>query len=183
MIYGERVRLRAIERQDLPRFVAWFNDPEVRRGLNAFLPMSLKEEETWYEGVLERGPIERPMAIDVQEREDWIHIGSCGIFDVDARVRSCEIGIAIGSRAFWDRGFGSDALRTLLGHAFTTLNMNRVGLGVFESNKRAIHVYQRLGFKEEGRLRQAHFDEGRYEDVILMSLLYDEWRAMREEEG
>jgi RimJ/RimL family protein N-acetyltransferase len=183
VIYGERVRLRAIERQDLPRFVAWFNDPEVRRGLNLYLPMSLKEEEGWYEGVLEKDPIERPLAIDVQEGEDWIHIGSCGIFEVDTRARSCEIGISIGSRAYWDRGLGSDALRALLSHAFETLNLNRVGLGVFESNKRAIHVYQRLGFKEEGRLRQAHFGEGRYEDVIIMSLLHEEWRAMGEEEG
>lgn len=182
MIYGERIRLRAIERQDLPRFVAWFNDPEVRRGLNVFLPMSLMEEERWYEGVLERDPIERPMSIDVQEGEDWIHIGSCGIFEVDARVRRCEIGIAIGSRSYWDQGLGTDALSTLVKHAFETLNMNRVALRVFESNERALRVYQRLGFKEEGRLRQAHFDEGRYGDVSIMSLLRDEWQAEREDE-
>jgi diamine N-acetyltransferase len=183
VIYGERVRLRAIERQDLPRFVAWFNDPEVRRGLNVFLPMSLAEEERWYENELEKGPPERSLSIDVREGEDWVHIGSCGITDLDMRIRKCAVGISIGARSYWDQGLGTEALRTLLKHLFETLNLNRVALQVFANNERAIRVYQRIGFQEEGRLRQAHFDEGKYEDVIIMSLLREAWRTQQEEEG
>jgi RimJ/RimL family protein N-acetyltransferase len=177
MIYGERVRLRAIERHDLPRFVAWFNDPEVRKGLNFFHPMSLVEEERWYEEMLDRDQLERPLAIDVREEDDWIHIGSCGLSELDMRIRQCEIGISIGARSYWNQGLGTDALTTLLKHAFQSLNLNRLALRVFAGNERAIRVYRKLGFQEEGRLRQAHYDEGKYEDVIVMGLLRDEWQA------
>jgi RimJ/RimL family protein N-acetyltransferase len=183
VIYGERVRLRAIERHDLPRFVAWFNDPEVRRGLNVFQPMSLVEEERWYEDMLEKDPLERQLAIDVQEGDDWIHIGSCGVAELDMRNRRCQIGISIGARSYWNQGLGTDALGVLLRHAFQTLNLNRVALYVFANNRRAIRMYERLGFQEEGRLRQAHYDQGEYEDVIVMGLLRDEWQTRQEEEG
>jgi RimJ/RimL family protein N-acetyltransferase len=57
VIFGERIRLRAVEREDLPRFVEWFHDPEVRAGISLFMPMSLVEEEQWYEGMLKQDPI------------------------------------------------------------------------------------------------------------------------------
>lgn len=56
MIYGERIRLRAIERRDLPFFVAWLNDPEVRHGLQIYLPLSLEEEEDWFTKMLQKSP-------------------------------------------------------------------------------------------------------------------------------
>jgi len=182
VIYGDKVRLRAIEREDLPRFVEWINDPEVRQGLNFYLPMSTVEEERWYEGYLERDPPERPLAIDVRDSDEWVHIGSCGLFSIDSRARKAELGILIGDKTYWDRGYGTDTIRTLLHHAFESLNLNRISLQVFESNPRAIKVYKRVGFTAEGRLREARFSQGRYEDTIIMSILRDEWRTKSEGE-
>jgi len=67
MIYGERIRFRHIEREDLPRFVEWINDPEVRAGLALYLPLSMVEEEDWFEGVLKRPAEERPFGIEVRQ--------------------------------------------------------------------------------------------------------------------
>jgi len=93
------------------------------------------------------------------------------------------LGIIIGDKSAWDQGFGTDAVRALLRHAFETLNLNRVALRVFETNLRAIQVYKKIGFIEEGRLRQDHFIDGQYVDVLLMGILCVEWKSIEKSEG
>ncbi len=94
-----------------------------------------------------------------------------------------ELGIIIGEKSAWDQGFGTDVVRTLLRHAFDTLNLNRVVLRVFETNLRAMQVYKKIGFVEEGRLRQDHFIDGKYVDVVIMGILRVEWKTIEEGEG
>ena len=183
MIFGERIRLRAVKRQDLPRFVKWFDDPEVRAGIQLFMPLSLDEEEQWYEAMLKRDPIEHTLSIDVHKGDEWIHIGGCGLMDFEPHSRRMELGITIGEKSAWDQGLGTDTVRTLLRHAFDTLNLNRVVLRVFETNLRAIQVYKKIGFVEEGRLRQDHFIDGQYVDVLIMGILCTEWKSMEKGEG
>lgn len=182
MIAGERVRIRAIEVDDLPRYVEWFNDREVIQGLNQYLPMSLREEQQWFEDQMKRDPIERPLAIDVLEGGEWRHIGGCGLFGFDHRSKSAEFGITIGDKTYWDQGIGSDVTSLMLEFGFNTLNLQRIALRVFEDNERARHVYQKLGFVEEGRLRRDRFFNGQYFDTILMSILREEWQAGSKEE-
>lgn len=179
MILGERVRLRAVERDDLPRFVAWLNDPEVRRGLALSLPMSLAEEERWFEETLKQEPAARPLAIDAQEGDAWRHIGSCGFHNLDWRNRKAELGILIGEKSLWGRGYGQAAMRALLRHGFETLNLHRVYLRVYEYNERGLRLYRRLGFVEEGRLRRDHYEEGRYWDTLIMGMLREEWDTLQ----
>lgn len=175
MIFGERVRLRHNEPSDLERYVEWVNDPEVRAGLEFFLPMSSDEEQAWYEASLERDPEERPFAIDFRLGDDWIHVGGCGLFNFDHPARRAELGIMIGDKTRWGQGIGLDAMETLLRFAFDNLNLNRVFLRVFDHNVRAQNLYRKLGFKEEGRLRQDIYHDGDYRDTILMGMLRGEW--------
>ncbi len=179
MIYGKKVRLRAIERADLPRFVEWLNAPEVRRGLSLVFPLSLPLEEQWFEADLKKEPHERTLAIEAKSRRDWALIGACSLFRFERYNRNAEFGIVIGDRAYWGRGFGTDAVRTLVGHAFDTLNLHRVYLRVYASNRRAIRVYTKVGFRGEGRLREDHYIDGNYEDAIVMGMLETEWAAAR----
>lgn len=179
MIYGEQIRLRGIEQADLENFVAWMNDPQVRHGLQLYLPLSSVQEQKWFEGLLKRDPCEVPLSIDVRQGEDWIHAGSCGLHQLDWQARSAMLGISIGRRDFWSQGYGTDVVRTLLRHGFETLNLHRVGLDVFQYNSRAIGLYRRVGFVEEGRRREARFFEGQYYDVILMGILRSEWLEAR----
>ncbi|MCJ7824273.1 MAG: GNAT family N-acetyltransferase [Anaerolineales bacterium] len=183
MIFGERIRLRALEREDLPRFVEWFHDPEVRAGISLFMPLSLAEEEQWYEEMIKKDPIEHTLSVDVRNGEEWTHVGNCGLFDLEPQSRRMELGVIIGERSSWDQGFGTDVVRTLLGHAFETLNLNRVVLRVYETNLRAIQVYKKIGFIEEGRLRQDHFIDGKYVDVVIMGVLCAEWKSMEKGKG
>ena len=89
MIIGDQIRLRAIEKEDLPLFVKWLNDPEVRQGLSLIMPLSLTEEEDWYAGMLKRSPFERPLAIEIQpdpRKEVWVFVGNCGFINIDWQI-------------------------------------------------------------------------------------------------
>ena len=180
MIYGKRVRLRHVEREDLPHFVEWLNDPEVRQGLSMYLPISHAEEEKWFERVLSSSREEQPLVIEIQSGDAWKMVGNCGFFDLDSRNRSAELGIFIGDKACWNLGYGTEVMRLLLRIGFTTLNLHRICLRVYEDNLRAVRCYEKVGFVHEGRQRQAEFREGCYKDLLLMSVLRPEWNEAEE---
>ncbi len=174
---SKRVRLRAVERDDLPRFHRWLNDQEVSAGLLVYLPLSLVDEENWFEGMLKAPAEEHSLAIEICQGDAWIPVGSCGFHGIDHRLGSAEVAIFIGERQYWNQGYGTQAMRMLLRHGFDTLNLNRIFLRVFETNLRAIRSYEQAGFIHEGRMRQAMYQDGRYLDVLLMSVLRQEWET------
>lgn len=178
MIYGKRIRLRADERTDIPQFTTWLNDPEVRQHLGHYLPFSLAAEEQWYEGMLKRPREEQPLAIEIRDpasADGWRLIGNCGFMNLDWIHRQGEIGLFLGEKTCWNQGYGTEVMQLLLRHGFETLNLNRISLRVDEDNLRGIHVYEKVGFVHEGRFRQAVYKDGKYQDVLSMSILRSEW--------
>lgn len=178
MLYGKRIRLRAIEKEDLPRFVAWLNDPEVRRNLLLFQPLSLAQEEEWFKEILQRPVEEQPLVIEIKTAEGWQAAGNVGLFSIRNADRAAEIGIFIGEKTFWGQGYGTESMRLMLQYGFKELNLNRIYLRVYETNLRGISSYEKAGFKQEGRLRQDRFMDGKYIDVLLMSVLRSEWKEV-----
>jgi diamine N-acetyltransferase len=176
MIIGKQVRLRAIEREDLPKFVLWLNDPEVIRGLQLNVPLSFTQEQAWFDGLRGRPIEEYPLGIEIETSEGWTLIGNIGLNRIEWKERSAEVGIFIGDKRYWSQGFGRQAMILMLRHAFKNLGLNRVFLRAHETNPRAIHSYEKAGFVNEGKLRQAHFEEGKFIDVLLMSVLRSEWQ-------
>ena len=178
MIVGKSVRLRPIERADLPRFVSWLGDPEVCASIALALGPGLAQEERWFEGVLAQPPLEQPLAVEaLQEDGSWRHVGSAGTHGVDWRNRATEIGLVIGEKSVWDRGVGTEVVELLLRHAFADLNLHRVWLRVFADNARARRVYEKVGFRHEGTFREAEYRNGHYRDVEVYAMLESEWRA------
>ncbi len=179
MYVAERVRLRRIEKADLPNYVEWLNDAEVRRGLMIFLPLSSVEEEQWFENMLKAPPAERPFAVDAKVGDGWQHIGSCGLFDFQPQAHHAELGIVLGDKNFWDQGYGTDVMNLLLKVGFEVFNLNRIHLRVYGNNPRARHVYEKIGFVHEGSLRQHLYREGQYYDEHVMGILRSEWQALQ----
>jgi RimJ/RimL family protein N-acetyltransferase len=175
MILGNRLRLRAVERDDLPRFVAWLNDPEVRENLMLNLPLSMAQEERWFENLLNRPQAEAPLVIEILTADGWVMIGNVGLNEINLTARWAEVGIFIGDKKYWNQGYGRDALRLMLRHAFNNLNLNRVELRVYENNRRAIKSYENTGFVHEGSMRQKVFRNGKYLDELVMAVLRSEW--------
>src|SRR5262249_1517838 len=159
-------------RTDLPRFVAWLNDPAVRDHLALFHPMGLADEERWFESQAALEPVLRSFSIEARAADvnkdaadpEWTHIGAIGFHQVDWKNRTAEVGIVIGDKEWWGRGYGTDAVRALARWAIDELALNRIWLRVFEDNTRGIRAYEKVGFKTEGRLRQDRFHGGRFLD-------------------
>jgi RimJ/RimL family protein N-acetyltransferase len=168
---GKKIRLRAIERSDIPAFVRWFNDPEVIQYTATYMPMSQAQEERWFEAQLE----ERDRFIFGIETLDGRLIGNLGLINIDWKNSHALLGIVIGEKEYWGHGYGTDAIMALLGFTFKQMNLHRVHLTTYEYNKRAIRCYEKCGFKLEGRMRQAHFYDGQYYDELAMGILREEF--------
>jgi RimJ/RimL family protein N-acetyltransferase len=174
VIVGEKVRLRPIKRDDLPCFVEWFSDPEVRRYLDMYLPFSLAQEEQWFEHLLEQLEEQKVVMLTI-ETNDGAHIGNISLFDINWKARHAELGITIGDKDYWGQGYGSDAVRTMLRVAFGEMNLHRVFLRVHADNARGINCYKNVGFQKEGTLRESVFREGTYLDMLIMGILESEF--------
>jgi RimJ/RimL family protein N-acetyltransferase len=175
MLYGKRIRLRGNERSDLPKFVEWLNDPDVRRTLSMSMPISQAAEEQWFENMLKRPSEEQSLGIEIKDGDGWRLIGNCSIFDIKWRARSAEVGLFIGDKSCWNKGYGTEVMRLLLRHGFETLNLNRIFLRVDAANLGGIRAYEKAGFVHEGRFRQGTFQGGEYRDMLFMSVLRSEW--------
>ena len=181
MILGERIRLRRNERGDVSQFVRWLNDPEVRRYLSVNMPISLANEEQWFENTLKLPASEQPFAIEIRnsspknETDAWQMIGNCSFMDINQIAHSAEVGLFIGDKTCWNKGYGTEVMRVLLHFGFEALNLNRIFLRVDEANKGGIRAYQKAGFIQEGCLRQAVYRDGQYDNLLIMSVLRSEW--------
>jgi len=179
IIKGERIRLRAAEREDIPMFLRWINDEDVTENLPSLMPISQFEEEDWYESMMKKPASEHALVIEIKDekkKDSYIPIGNCTFFHINWINRSTEIGIMIGEKSFWNKGYGTETMRLMLEHGFNTLNLHRIWLRVFPDNKRGIRAYEKAGFTYEGKYRQAQYKNGKYLDVLLMSILKDEWQ-------
>ncbi len=177
MICGEHVRLRGVERSDLLSFQAWLNDPEVTDHLSTYLPLSMIDEEQWFDRASQLEPDERPLAIELKEGRNWRLIGNSGFFNLEWANRCAEFGLFIGDKTVWNKGYGTEAVQLLLKHGFETLNLHRIYLRVYSTNPRGRRSYEKAGFVLEGTLREAFYRHGKYGDVHIMSVLRSEWNA------
>ena len=178
MLEGKLVRLRPQAPEDVDRYVAWFNDPEVARFLESAYPMSRASEVEWL-----ANRTKTPIGYDnatfaVETLAEGKHIGSVALRDLKPEDRKATFGIVIGDKDFWDHGYGTDATLTLLRFAFDEMNLRRVMLHVDERNARAIACYRKCAFVEEGRLRGDRYAVGRYWDTVVMGVLDEEFRGL-----
>ncbi|MEN6302626.1 MAG: GNAT family protein [Armatimonadia bacterium] len=172
MIRGDKVALRALEETDLEALHQWMNDLEVTKYLGMRFPVSLSDERRWLE--TEHDPLkELHLAIETHEGK---LIGSCGLVSINHLNGWAILGISIGDKEYWNGGYGTDAMLTLCGFGFNQCNLHRIQLDVFAENARAIRCYEKVGFVHEGRRREAIFRHGRYQDLIVMGLLAEEYR-------
>ncbi len=171
MIAGEHVILRAFERDDAERCYRWMNDPNIVRTLKSRYPIAFQNEMEWLDRAMHQSAGERHFAIE--RKDDRTHIGNASIHAIDWVSRTAAFGLFIGEPSAWNRGFGGDAIRTLVRFAFEEMNLRKLHINVFEYNDRAKHVLEASGFVQEGRLRKEFYREGSYHDLLILSIFRD----------
>jgi RimJ/RimL family protein N-acetyltransferase len=168
MIAGEHVILRAFEREDAERCYRWMNDPNIVRTLKSRYPIAFQSEMEWIERAMHSTSIERHFAIE--RRDDRSHIGNASVHDIDWVSRAAWFGLFVGEPTAWNRGFGTDAIRTLVRFAFEEMNLRKLRIHVFDYNEKAKHVLVAQGFVEEGKLLRDFYREGVYHDIVILSM-------------
>jgi RimJ/RimL family protein N-acetyltransferase len=167
------IRLRELERADLPKLNAWRNDPSLIALLGGtFRHVCLAVDDAWYDRYLAARQNNVRLAITL---DDGSLVGAIYLLNIDWQNRNADLGMWIGEPSARGRGVGTAALRAMLQHAFGDLNLERVQLGVLSDNGPAIALYQKCGFVKEGLFRRAVFKEGRWCDLTRMAILREEF--------
>ena len=175
-LVGPNVYLRALDRSEAPVLLPWVNDQRVIRNLLIHRPTSLAAEEAFIDSVSRS---ETDVVMGICERSADRLIGACGLHRIDPKNRHAMYGIFIGEAEARGKGHGTEVTALVVGYAFATLNLNRVWLHVYEDNKGAIRAYEKVGFRQEGVLRQDSYREGRYGNTVVMGILRSEWKSAR----
>jgi RimJ/RimL family protein N-acetyltransferase len=173
-LLGERIELRRHARENYRLYGEWYGDQEIWRLTSwAASPLSPSAVERLFED-RELSSTDDSFAIHLKGEEE--PIGVISLMNISDANDSAELSVIVGHPEDRHHGYGAEAIDTILRYGFEELGLNRVGLSVFEFNEDAISTYERVGFREEGRLRQALKRDGAFHDAILMSVLEPEWR-------
>lgn len=167
-IRGERVLLRAIEREDLPLLNKWANDPEIQRMLGGWhFPTSLQDQEAWFSS-LSCNSLNQRFAI---EADSMGLIGTANLVSIDWKNRTAFHGMLLGDKSIRGKGYGADAIRAIMSYAFDELGLHRLDTDIIIYNEASLRVYiEKCGWVEEGRRTDWYFRGGRHWDKVLVGI-------------
>lgn len=169
---GERIRLRKIELTDVTEvYRTWMNDPEVMRFTESrFQTHSLEQIRAYVQSV-QADPNSCFFAII--ENKSGNHIGNIKIGHIHPVHRTADVGIIIGDRGCWGKGYATEALKLAAAYAAETLKLHKLYAGIYANNPGSIQAFLRAGFAEEGRFAGHWFCDGQYVDGLQMGLLLE----------
>ena len=169
------VKLRDLTLDDVEDRYQWSLDKDVIKYLNMpekYPPFSREETKNWIEMCINRANGYEQRAIITQQGK---HIGWVDLKNIDRTNKQAELGIAIGDKNYWGKGYGLSAMKEMLSWGFNELELNKIWLRVDVDNEKAIKSYRRIGFVEEGILRQDRLRNGEFVDRLRMSILKSEF--------
>jgi RimJ/RimL family protein N-acetyltransferase len=180
MLQGKKISIRPLEEEDIEEIYGWYNDQEFNLWASGAWPLNtLKSKEELAEKLLNQSDGGYRYAI---LSEDLAVIGTIGFRDHNIPARSAVVFINIGSSEYWGKGYGTEALMIFVKYLFNQWNFNRLSLDTWDGNNRAIRAYEKVGFKIEGRQREACYVLGEYHDAVLMGLLKREFQPLYNEQ-
>ncbi|MDB5194073.1 MAG: GCN5-related N-acetyltransferase [Parcubacteria group bacterium] len=174
---GRTVNLRPVRKEDLPYFLVWINDPDLRDFILPYMPMTMPEEEEWFADLGKRKPSDVVLSI---ETTDGCLIGNMGMHRIDWRSRVGTTGAIIGEKDAQGKGYGTEAKTLLLHHAFTSMNLRKICSQVIAFNKRSEAYSKKCGYKEDGVQKQHVFRRGEYHDLINLAVFWDDFKPIWE---
>lgn len=173
-IVGDKVALGPLRKDLVPTYTRWYNEFYTLRTLGTIpVPLTLEQDEKQHERLVANSATE--ISFTVYERSSARPIGNAGLFDVDYRNRTAELGLIIAEPDARGKGYGTETTRLVVDYAFTALGLHNVMLTVFAYNLAGIRVYNKAGFTEIGRRRASNLMGGKLWDIIYMECLSTGW--------
>ena len=173
VMIGEKVYLRPLEPEDIDRgWLEWINDPRISGNLNSPGYPTTREDLMKY---IEDSKPPNAVMFAICDKQDDRYIGNARISQIDRQHKKCTYGRLIGDMTQRGKGVGSEVLFLILKYAFINLGMNRIYTVVFSDNQASIRSNEKAGMKQEGTLRQAFYKNGSYKDVIVVSMLREDF--------
>jgi len=171
MILGERVRLRLLEKSDLERVAYWRNEPRVASQFFGCWPFAVSEQETWYAGYVK----DATQRMWIVETAQGAAIGTLALVNIDHHNQNAELGrVLIGDQNHLGAECAAEAVRLLVDFAFCEANLHRIEVRVLCGNEAALALYGGCGFLEEGRLREAVWKRGGFQDIVIMAKIRED---------
>ena len=178
ILVGAKVRLRGVLDDDLPILSKWEMDPGRLSTLSSWVAPS--SQAAAKELLAQRSKNDKDnLGFAIEALDDPpVLVGHLGLWGARPKDRCATLGIALG-REHVGRGYGTDAMRVIVGYGFREMGLHRIELNVAPFNPAGIRAYEKAGFVEEGRRREAILHDGRWYDEVLMGILDHEWAARR----
>ena len=169
-IEGHSVFLKSLGEEDVTKkYCKWLNDKEVNKYLGAGNKRNTIKSLHKY--VREKIEKKDCIFLGIFHKETGNHIGNIKLEPIDFDNKKATVGIMIGDKSYWRKGYGTEAMKTILDYCFSALDLNKVALGVLTENIPAIKVYKKVGFQPEGILRENFIKHGKKYDSLIMSIL------------
>lgn len=170
-IQGSNIYLRPHEMRDKDIILAGIHEPEGNKLTGTHGTFTMPQIEAY---ITNNSKNDERLGWVICLVDDTV-VGEIVINEIDQNNRSANIRIALFNTQYFGKGYGTEAMRLAIHYGFKTLNLHRIELTVFDFNPRAIHVYEKLGFKLEGTMRDTLHWEGKYHSEHIMSILEKEW--------
>lgn len=183
MIRTERLCLKEHTNDNLKKLYKWFNDEELAyyNDNEPYEQQDLSAIKKYLEN--------RLLLCGFKDNKDIIHlgihkkegdlIGYCMIAHIDRFNKKCKIGLTLGEKKEWGKGYGKEVIKALLDYCFSEIKMNRVEVEIYSINKRSIKLFEEFGFKKEGVLRKSVLKNEKYVDEYIYGLLKNEWEQCK----
>jgi len=176
----ERLLLKPHTLANVHSMLAWENDPDLLyysdNQPEDREPQTVEDLTEYLTTIMQESPLPGMIHYAIHKKAGQELVGYGMIALIDRHHRQCKLGIVIGEKQEWGQGYAQEALQAVIAYCFTTLNMNRIGAEVYDFNQRAVQLFERLGFKREGTVREAVWKKGRFADEYMYGLLRREWK-------
>lgn len=175
MLTGNQIILENVAHQDLDKLRTWRNNPEYRKYFREYRELNADNQEKWYQSKVLNDP--NTIMFSIKDKYTRELLGCCGLCYINWVHRYADLSLYIGwENSYIDnRGFAEDSCRVLFQYAFQELNLNKIWTEIYEFDEKKLALYQTLGFKIDGVLREQYFYDGKWWSSNMLSLLRSEW--------
>jgi len=170
MLKTERLYLRPMSEEDAQFIVDMRNNSKILNSLFSYRMITVEEHLNWYKNNFNN---DNRIDLMVCKKDDNKLIGTVNLANIDYKNQKAEFGIMI-AESFWNKGYAYESSQIFIDYSFNQFNLNKIYLEVLKENDAAINLYQKLGFREEGILRENIFKNGKFKDVLIMSSFRDD---------